>query len=328
MSTREDDSLQDLLVADTHDTLLFFTNRGRAYPLRCFDISEDSSRTTRGTPIINLLPIANGERVNAVLAVPDLRERGNVFVLATRRGQVKMLRPGDLAGIRAKGLIVMNIKEGDEVVSARIVKEGGDVILVSEMGQSIRFAVSEVRQTGRQAGGVGGIKLASGDQVVAMDVALQNGFLLTVSRNGYGKCTNLAYYRQQGRNGLGVRTFRASEATGPVITARVVTEAEGQEIMLVSAKGQVIRVSLQDFRVVGRNTQGVRIWRDKVEDDYVASLACLMPQDRGNEPVDDAPDPDSAPEAPVAVAAGSRNGSSAEPETVDDDDEGGDDGEE
>ena len=327
MSTRDDDALQDLVVSDTHDTLLFFTNRGRAYPLRCFDISEDSSRTTRGTPIVNLIPVANGERVNAVLAVPDLRERGNVFVLATRRGQVKMLRPGDLAGIRAKGLIVMNLKEGDEVVSARIVKEGGDVLLITEMGQSIRFAVSDVRQMGRQAGGVGGIKLASGDQVVAMDVALQNGFLLTASRNGYGKCTNLANYRRQGRNGLGIRTFRVSDVTGPVVAARVVTEAEGQEIMLISAKGQVIRVSLEDFRVVGRNTQGVRIWRDKVEDDYVASLTCLMPQDRGNETPTDEIETEADPGAPVVVAAASRNGISAEAEDVEDDDEGDGDGE-
>ena len=325
MSTREDDALQDLVVSDTHDTLMFFTNRGRAYPLRCFDISEDISRTTRGTPIVNLLPIANGERVNAVLAVPDLRERGNVFVLATRRGQVKMLRPGDLAGIRAKGLIVMNLREGDEVVSARVVKEGGDILLITETGQSIRFAVSDVRQTGRQSGGVGGIKLANGDQVVAMDVALQNGFLLTASYNGYGKCTNLANYRRQGRNGQGIRTFRVSEATGPVVAARVVTEAEGQEIMLISAKGQVIRVSLEDFRVVGRNTQGVRIWRDKVEDDYVASLTCLMPQDRGSETPIDEPSPG---DSPVPVAAAARNGASGEPEDFEeDDDEGHDDGE-
>ena len=255
-----------------------------------------------------------------MLAVPDLRERGNVFILATRRGQVKMLRPGDLAGIRTKGLIVMNLKEGDEVVSARIVKEGGDIIIVSEMGQSIRFAVSEVRQMGRQAGGVAGIKLASNDQVVAMDVALQNGFLLTASRNGYGKCTKLANYRQQGRNGLGIRTFRVNEATGPVVAARVVTEAEGQEIMLISAKGQVIRVSLQDFRVVGRNTQGVRIWRDKVEDDYVASLTCLMPQDRGSEPTTNGASLNGLEDTQVAVAVASPNGTSSEPNDADDED--------
>ena len=329
MSTRDDDSLQDLVVSDTHDTLLFFTNRGRAYPLRCFDISEDISRTTRGTPIVNHLQISNGERVNAVLAVPDLRERGNVFVLATRRGQVKMLRPGDLANMRKQGLIVMSLKDGDEVVSVRVVREGGDVIIVTEMGQSIRFAVSDVRQMGRQAGGVGGIKLADGDQVVAMDVALQNGFLLTASHNGYGKCTNLANYRRQGRNGQGIRTFRVSEATGPVVAARVVTEAEGQEIMLISAKGQVIRVSLEDFRVVGRNTQGVRIWRDKVEDDYVASLTCLMPQDRGNETPTDEAESEGAEQPLVPVAAASRNGASAELEGLndnfeDDDDEGED----
>ena len=292
MTTREDDVLQDLLVADTHDMLLFFTNRGRAYPLRCFDIAEDSSRTTRGTPIINLMPIANGERANALLAVPDLRERGNVFILATRRGQVKMLRPGDLAGIRPKGLIVMNLKEGDEVVSARVVKEGGDAILVTEKGQSIRFAVSDVRQSGRQSQGVHGIKLAPGDQVVAMDVALNKGFLLTISYHGYGKCTALDKYPRHHRGGSGVRTLRVNETTGPVVGARVVNEAEDQEIMLISAKAQVIRVSLQDFRMVGRNTQGVRIWRDKQADDYVASLTRLMPQDREDDPLACLPDTD------------------------------------
>ena len=161
-----------------------------------------------------------------------------------------------------------------------------------------------------------------------MDVALQNGFLLTASYNGYGKCTNLAHYRRQGRNGLGIRTFRVSEATGPVVAARVVTEAEGQEIMLISAKGQVIRVSLEDFRVVGRNTQGVRIWRDKVEDDYVASLTCLMPQDRGNETPTDEIESEAGPETPVPAAVASRNGASAEPENVEEDDDEEDDAEE
>ena len=150
---------------------------------------------------------------------------------------------------------------------------------------------------------------------------------MTASYNGYGKCTNLAHYRRQGRNGQGIRTFRVSEATGPVVAARVVTEAEGQEIMLISAKGQVIRVSLEDFRVVGRNTQGVRIWRDKVEDDYVASLTCLMPQDRGSETPIDEIETAAGPDTPVPVAAASRNGSSAEVEDEDDDDEE-DDGEE
>ena len=328
MSTREDDALQDLVVSDTHDTLLFFTNRGRAYPLRCFDISEDTSRTTRGTPIINLLPIANGERVNAVLAVPDLRERGNVFVLATRRGQVKMLRPGDLASMRKQGLIVMTLKDGDEVVGARVVREGGDVIVVTEKGRSSRFAVSDVRQSGRQSQGVRGIRLMDEDEVVAMDVAANNGFLLILSRNGYGKCTPLAKYPRHNRPSQGVWTLRVSETTGPVVAARVVTEAEGQEIMLISAKGQVIRVSLQDFRVVGRNTQGVRIWRDKVEDDYVASLTCLMPQDRGSEtPIDEIETEVTPDTTPVPVAAASRNGASVEAEDVEDEDEGDDDGE-
>ena len=290
MATREDDALQDLLVADTHDTILFFTNRGRAYPLRCFDITEDVSRVTRGTPLINLLPLSEGEKANAVLAVPDQKDHGKAFILATRLGAVKALRPGDLAGIRNQGLVVMNLKPDDELVSVRIVQESSDVVMVTERGQSIRFPSTEVPQRGRAAGGVKGMRLAPGDRIIAMDVAIPHGFLLTASHHGYGKCTSLANYRRQGRGGSGLCTFRVSGKTGHVAAARVVADAPDQEILLISAKGQVVRVSLEDFRKVGRITQGVIIWRDRQPDDYVASLTCFSQTERQTD--SEAPVPD------------------------------------
>ena len=275
MATREDDSLKDVIAADTHDYILLFTNRGRAYPLRCFDISEDISRTTRGTPLVNMLKLEESEKVSAVLAVPALRDDENVFIMATQRGAVKSLKPGDLAAIRPQGLNVMNLKPGDEVVSVRQMHEQSDLMLITRFGQSIRFSANEVAQRGRNAGGVMGIRMAPKDEVVGMDVAIPRGFLLTVSRNGYGKCTPLASYRRQGRAGSGIRTFRVNNATGEVVAARVVTDAPDQEILLISSKGQVIRVRLEDFRVVGRNTQGVRIWKDPQDNDFVVSLTCL-----------------------------------------------------
>ena len=282
MVTREDDALQDLLVADTHDTLLFFTNRGRAYPLECRRVAKDFTRSTRGTPLVNLVPLGEAEKVNAVLAVPDLADHGNIFVLATSHGKIKALHPGQLAGIRNKGLIVMNLGLGDELVSVRMVQESNDLVVISEMGQSVRFSSTEVRKQGRAAGGVRGIRLAPNDKVIAMDVVVAGGFLLTASRHGYGKCTTLDRYRRQGRGGSGLRTFKVNPKTGPVAAARVVSNDPDQEILLASAKGQVIRIKLEDFTVKGRITQGVIIWRDRQPDDYVASLTCFVETDHGS----------------------------------------------
>ena len=216
MVTREDDALQDLLVADTHDTLLFFTNRGRAYPLECRRVAKDSARTTRGTPLVNLVPLGEDERVNAILAVPDLADHGNTFILATLQGKIKALHPGQLVGIRNKGLIVMNLGPGDELVSVRMAQESNDLVVVSEAGQSVRFSSTEVPRQGRAAGGVRGIRLAQRDRVVALDVVIPGGFLLTASSHGYGKCTSLDRYRRQGRGGSGLRTFKVNPKTGPV----------------------------------------------------------------------------------------------------------------
>ena len=275
MTTRDDDALQDLLAADTHDTLLFFTNRGRVYPLRCFDILGDTSRTTRGTPLANLVPLSEDERVNTVLPVRDLSGDADLL-LTTRLGETKALRLSGLANIRSNGLVVMNLKKGDELVGAGLSIGPMDVIIVTEKGQSIRFSCSEVPRRSRTAGGVRGIRLQQGDRVVSMGVADPQANLLVVSRSGYGKCTHLAAYRRQSRGGSGIRTFRVTQKTGPVAMARVVDRALDQEVMLISAKAQVIRISLEDVHSMGRNTLGVIIWRDRDPDDYLASITCLQ----------------------------------------------------
>ena len=274
MSTREDDALMDLVVVDTHATLLFFTNRGRVYALRTFKIPADTSRVSRGTMLVNLVPLSNGERVQAMLSIKN-PQNNDLLILATLLGEVKALRMDQLANIRTSGLIVMDLEKGDELVSVAQVGDATDIVMVSEKGRAIRFPVSDLTPRTRAAGGVRGMRLQPRDRVVAMSIIIPNGYLLAVSQRGYGKPTLLSKYPRQSRGGQGVLTFRVTTKTGRVAAARVVPGVVDQEILIISAKAQVIRITLDDVRVVGRNTQGVIIWRDREPDDYVASIACF-----------------------------------------------------
>ena len=280
MTTREDDALLDLVVLDTLDTLFFFSNRGRVYPLRVFQIPGDTSRTTRGVPLVNLLPLSRGEQVQAMLSIENPKE-DYLLALATKLGEVKALNTGELSNIRTSGLIVMDLESGDELVSVAQVGDAKDLVMVSENGQAIRFPVANLTPRSRTAGGVRGMRLLEGDQLIAMAPVFPNSYLVIVSKHGYGKSTPLSRYPRHSRGGQGVRTFKVTPKSGPVAAARVVSDAEGQEIFVISAKAQVIRVTLEDFRVVGRDTQGVIIWRDREEDDYVASIACFQESNPG-----------------------------------------------
>ena len=298
MSIREDDDLMQLAMADTHDTLLLFTNRGRVYPLRVFNIASDTSRTSRGTLLVNLVPLARGEQVQTMLRTQNAREE-DLLILATKQGQVKSLKEKELANIRPKGLNVMNLRDDDELVSVCPRGDGDDVVMVSEQGMSIRFPVDDLRTRTRSAGGVRGITLRGGDQVVGMAVisgsppetgdagdsapeteaAKVNEQLLVVSRRGFGKCSDLGLYRTQGRGGQGIITFKVTERTGPVAgIIKVVPDDEDEELFIISAKAQIVRIGLDGVRRAGRATQGVILWRDRVEDDYVASVS-LCPRD-------------------------------------------------
>jgi DNA gyrase subunit A len=298
MSIREDDDLMQLAMADTHDTLLLFTNRGRVYPLRVFNIASDTSRTSRGTLLVNLVPLARGEQVQTMLRTQNAREE-DLLILATKQGQVKSLKEKELANIRPKGLNVMNLRDDDELVSVCPRGDGDDVVMVSEQGMSIRFPVDDLRTRTRSAGGVRGITLRGGDQVVGMAVisgsppetgdagdsapeteaAKVNEQLLVVSRRGFGKCSDLGLYRTQGRGGQGIITFKVTKKTGPVAgIIKVVPDDEDEELFIISAKAQIVRIGLDGVRRAGRATQGVILWRDRVEDDYVASVS-LCPRD-------------------------------------------------
>ena len=273
MTTRDDDALQALAVADTHDTLLFFTSKGRAYPRRCFEISKDTSRTTRGTPLVNLVPLSQGERVNALVAVKDLAGDG-VLVLATRMGEVKVLKLGALSNIRNGGLIVMDLEPGDDLVSVQLAGQDDEVMMVTEGGQGIRFRLDEVPRRSRTAGGVRGIRLSKGDVLVSMEIVRPHDTLLVVSRQGFGKLVNISRFRAQGRGGMGTRAFRTSAKTGKVAGARVVNEGGCEEVMLVSSDCQVFRTSLVEISRQGRDARGIILWRPD-DGDEVASIACF-----------------------------------------------------
>ena len=323
MTTREDDALMDLVLVDTHDTLLFFTNRGRVYPLRAFQIPGDTSRVSRGTLLVNLIPIARNEQVQAMLPVKNARDSA-MMILATKMGEIKALKEGELTNIRASGLIVMNLEEGDELVSVAKLGDADEIIMVSEQGKAARFQVrnhpddkKNLTPRSRAAGGVRGMKLPGDDKVVGMAPVIPNGNLLVVSRRGYGKATPLDKYPVKGRGTQGVITFRVDEQTESIAAARVVTDDEGQEVFIISAKAQVVRINLQDVKVTdGRRTKGVIIWRDREPDDCVASVACFQETDysssaaaNGSQNAADAAN-DTAP----AAAANGRQDGLLEPE--------------
>ena len=281
MTTREDDALQHMLFADTHDQLLFFTDRGRVYRVRCFQIPADTSRTSRGTPGMNLLSLSQGERINAVLAIPTLDMDGK-FVMATRKGEVKALRLRALANMRSNGLIFMDLEKGDEMVSVRNLEEDDDVLIVTASGQSICFPGKQAPLRSRPAGGVRGIRLVGNDVVVGMEAVKPKDRVLVISAQGSGKLMSMARYPRQRRGGKGVRAFKVTDRTGPLSDARVVTEGVEDEVVLVSAQCQVYRTSLQGISTQGRNASGVKVWRPD-EGDEVASIACFQNNHRSPE---------------------------------------------
>jgi DNA gyrase subunit A len=260
--TREADAVMLLTVADTHDDLFFFTDRGKVYHLKCHEIPSGSSRTSKGLAIINLLSIAENEKVTSMTATTGLMPDA-YMVMATKKGEIKKTPLDKFAVVRSSGLIAMDLESGDELVSVVMATDKDDIILITQKGQSIRFPVSSLRAASRTSGGVRGIRLAAGDGVVSVDKIILGAFLLVVSEGGYGKITPLEQYPRQHRAGGGVRTFKIVEKSGRVTAARVVTPK--QQIILISAGGMVTCTPVkekdprQGVSTQGRSTQGVRL---------------------------------------------------------------------
>jgi DNA gyrase subunit A len=277
MVTREADAVRLLVVADTHDNLLFFTNRGRVFHLKCYEIPADSTRLAKGIALINLFSIADNERVTAMVALPDFKP-GAYLLMATSLGEVKKTMVDKFAAVRSSGLISMDLEPGDELVAARLATDKDDVLLVTEGGQSIRFAVAELRAVSRTSGGVRGIRLGSDDRVVAMDIMRPESYVLAVTSGGFGKLTPVADYPKQHRAGGGVRTFKLTEKSGRIAASEVVSLS--QQAMIVTAEGIVIQTPVkekdprQGITVQGRSTQGVKL-QELDAGDRVVAIACF-----------------------------------------------------
>ncbi len=259
--------MRHLLVAHNHDSLLFFTNRGRVFQLRVFEL-PDTSRTAKGEHLINLISIEQRERVTAIVYVPKGVSR-DYMIVATRKGEVKKTVMSEFEVVRRNGLIAMDLEEDDELIGAKLAHADDDVLLITAHGKAIRFTVEELRSASRTSGGVRGIRLAKGDRVVSLNLAPKDSELLIVTENGYGKRTPIDEYPRHSRGGGGVITSNVTDKTGLVATARVITDHDN-DLMIISAGGVVIRTNVTTIRRAGRATQGVIVMNVDEGDKVVA----------------------------------------------------------
>jgi DNA gyrase subunit A len=273
MVTREADAVRLLTVADTHDILFFFTNRGKVYCLKCYEVPVDSSRVAKGIAVVNLFPVTEGERVTAMVAVSDFVP-DTYMLMATYKGEVKKTSVDKFASVRSSGIIAVDLAREDELVAACLATDKDEIIFVTKKGQSIKFIVSSLRASSRTSGGVRAIRLSSGDHVVSMDKIDAGACFLVVTRGGFGKLTPVSEYPRQHRAGGGVRTFKVIEKTGEVVAAKVVLPSE--QVMIISAEGIVTRTPVkekdprQGITIQGRSTQGVRLMKLEAGDEVVA----------------------------------------------------------
>jgi DNA gyrase subunit A len=273
MDLKEDDYIEHLFVCSTHDYLLFFTNRGKVYRQKVYELPE-MSRTARGRALVNLLPLREGEFVRAVLSTRDFKE-GKYLVFATKKGQVK--KTEFLAyntPIKADGIIAINIRDDDELVAVRRTSGDDDIIMISHSGQAVRFHEKAARPMGRGTGGVKGMNVSRGDNwVLAMDVARDDDELLVVTENGYGKRTLISEYARKGRGGMGVKTITMTDRKGGVTAALIVREH--QDLVFISQNGMVQRTSVSGISRYGRASQGVKVMNIR-EDDVVSAVAVVV----------------------------------------------------
>ena len=255
MQTLDDDYIEELMMTTTHHYVMFFTNTGRVYRLKAYEIPE-AGRTARGTAIINLLQLMPGERITAVIPISKFEE-GHYLMMATRKGLVKKTPIQDYANVRKIGLAAISLRDDDELIEVKATNDKKDVILVTKYGQCIRFKETDVRSTGRVSMGVRGINLLDGDEVVAMQLNTQGYYLLVVSENGMGKRTSISEFTCQNRGGKGVKCYKITEKTGNVIGAKAVNEEN--EIMMITTEGIIIRLQCSDISILGRITSGVKL---------------------------------------------------------------------
>ena len=277
-TTKEEDFVEYLFIASMHSYILFFTTIGKVYWIKVHELPQ-ASRAARGKPIVNLLNLEPGEKVSAFLSVKEFQE-GRYIVFATKNGLIKKTELMAYANPRASGIRAIGLENGDEVIGVRLTDGQQEIILSTADGQSIRFKEEQVRPTGRGTFGVVGMKLDAGDKVVSMEILTLGFDILTVAEGGYGKRTEMDEYRLQSRGGKGVITMKTTDKTGRVVGVQQVTADD--QLMLISNKGKIIRMRIKDIRVIGRNTQGVRLI-ELEEGERVVSLARLAEKEEEDE---------------------------------------------
>ncbi len=276
ISTREEDFVKQIFTASTHDTILFFTNKGKVYRLRGYEIPE-AGRTAKGTAIVNLLSLDNGEKVSAIIPISTFAE-GKYLLMATKNGLIKKTSLSEYNSVRKSGLQGITLKEEDELIGVRLTDGEDNVVLVTEQGMSITFDEKDVRPIGRVSQGVIGIRLDEKDEVIGMESIINgsNATLLAITENGFGKRTELDEYRVQVRGGKGVITYKVTPKTGKIIGIRIAKEDE--DVMLITDTGTIIRLKVKDVSVLGRVTQGVTLMRTN-DGGKVVSIETLLPED-------------------------------------------------
>jgi DNA gyrase subunit A len=276
LTTKEEDSVSEIFMTNTHADILFFTTRGRVFQLKAYEIPQ-ATRTAKGQAIVNFLQLGPDEKLSATLGVRDLAKY-KFLVMVTKQGVIKKTDIEDFSNVRRSGLIALKIKPGDELMWVMPSTGKDEIMLTADDGQAIRFQEDDVRPMGRTAAGVRGMKLRktatiAGMGVISPELAKQTQ-LLVIMGNGYGKRTDVGQYKVQNRGGSGVKTANITTKTGPIVMAIIVdTQAdEGHDLVIISTKGQVIRLPLKSVSVLGRATQGVRLMKFKAAGDSVASV--------------------------------------------------------
>ena len=275
ISTRAEDFVTQIFTASTHDTILFFSNKGKLYRLRGYEIPE-AGRTAKGTAIVNLLSLDNGEKISAVIPISNFAE-GKYLLMSTQRGFIKKTALTEYNSARKTGLQAITLKEEDELIAVRLTDGQDNVVLVTEEGMSITFSEQDVRPMGRTAQGVIGIKLAEDDKVIGMESIISgaNATLLAITENGFGKRTDLEEYRIQNRGGRGVITYKVTQKTGKLVGIRVTDDSN--DIMMITDTGTIIRINVKDVSVLGRSTQGVTLMRTN-DGGKVVSIELVEPE--------------------------------------------------
>ncbi len=279
ISTREDDFVKQIFTASTHDTILFFSNKGKLYRLRGYEIPE-AGRTAKGTAIVNLLSLDSGEKISAVIPISNFAE-GKYLLMATQKGFIKKTALNEYLSARKSGLLAITLREDDELIDVRLTDGQDNVVLVTKCGMCITFDEKDVRPMGRGAQGVIGIRLSDDDCVIGMESIItgSNATLLAITENGFGKRTELDEYRVQTRGGKGVITYKITPKTGNIIGIRIATDNE--DVMLITDTGTIIRLKVKDISILGRSTQGVTLMR--TNEGKVVSIETISQEDEQEE---------------------------------------------